>query len=347
MNPVKNLSTARALSFCAAAIIVLVQACAPALYDVYQRRPPSFDTSTIKRLAVLPFQNFSSYNGAGELIVDQLTERLARTEQYEIIERSNLEAIFAEQKLGQSGAIDEGTAVQAGKLKGADAIITGKVIVCSVNSFNSGGTAGDQYQAVKVTTNAVVTASIRVLSTETGTLLWSENSSKTVTNQGQISNKQKTAGTQGLAGAISDLTLVLADKKPRDPQLVLQDAVTEVVDDLFWDLINHRSQLRLPANQLKPGLGVNLQDLSPEQLRRTGHGVLVSKIWPQSPAGQQGMREGDIILSIDDYAVDKADQLVSAIRNKRAFQTIKLKILRPGANEVINKKIKLGYLSEI
>ncbi len=338
----------RKLSFFAIIITMIAQACAPSLYNVYVHQPPSFKADKIKRIAILPFQNFSSYSGAGELIADQLTERLARTEQYEIIERSNLEAIFAEQSLGQSGAIDERTAVQAGKLKGADAIITGKVTVCSVNSFNSDGTVGDQYQAVKVTTNAVVTASIRVLSTETGTLLWSENSSKTVTDQGQISAQQKMAGTQGLAGAITDLALVLKDKKPRDPQLVLQDAVSEVVDDLFWDLVHRRTPVRIPASQLTPALGINLQDLTPEQLQQSGgHGVLVAKIWPQSPAGEQGVRQGDVILSIDDYAVNKAEALIAAIRNKKAFQKVTLRILRPGVNGLMEKKVKLGYLSEI
>lgn len=61
----------------------------------------------------------------GELVAERLTTRLARTGEFQVIERSRLETALKELNLAASGVIDEATAARAGRVLGAEAVVTG------------------------------------------------------------------------------------------------------------------------------------------------------------------------------------------------------------------------------
>lgn len=61
----------------------------------------------------------------GKLVAERLTTRLARTGEFNVIERSRLEAAMKELNLASSGVIDPGTAARAGRILGAEAVVTG------------------------------------------------------------------------------------------------------------------------------------------------------------------------------------------------------------------------------
>lgn len=63
----------------------------------------------------------------GHIIMDKLTTALFNQDRFRVIERSQLERILEEQKLGMSGLLDESKAAQLGKGIGVDAIILGSV----------------------------------------------------------------------------------------------------------------------------------------------------------------------------------------------------------------------------
>jgi len=97
------------------------------IIDCYEQLESSKFRNTI---AVLDFENRSKEAieknigfGASEL----LTTRLAETRKFNIVERKRLNKIIDEIALGQTGAISEKSAVQAGKLLGADIIVLGSV----------------------------------------------------------------------------------------------------------------------------------------------------------------------------------------------------------------------------
>jgi len=310
-------------------LVLLNLSCAPALYDVWESHPPSFDTSKIKRIAVLPFKNYSSYNGAGVLLSDKLTSKLAQSGQFVIIEREALEAILDEQDLGLYDLVEDATAARAGRLLGANAIITGKVTLASVNSLSSKEYSAT-YDAVQVSTTASVNASIRVLDTETGRLLWSKSSSKAINDQGFVSTRNSGKEAEELVDAFADLAFVIKTKKkqPKAPQVVLQETLALVTEDLFWDLVPHRTRIRKQKDQLKPYLGIGYADLNEKIYKITRCGIRVTNVVRSSAAEEYGIQKGDILLSIDGQKIENSEAFQPILNEKKPFKTIKVELLR-------------------
>ncbi|MBC8182328.1 hypothetical protein H8E88_14595 [candidate division KSB1 bacterium] len=79
-------------------------------------------------LAVLPFQTSGLGVEMGNInVVEQLMTTFYNLNRFKLFERSQLESILEEQKLGMSGLLDASTAAQIGKGIGVDAIVLGSV----------------------------------------------------------------------------------------------------------------------------------------------------------------------------------------------------------------------------
>lgn len=79
-------------------------------------------------IAVLPFAG-SKKDQASRLQALATTSLTEITDPFiKVVDRENIERILAEQRLGLSGVVDEATAVQAGKLMGAQAVLMGTLI---------------------------------------------------------------------------------------------------------------------------------------------------------------------------------------------------------------------------
>jgi len=79
-------------------------------------------------IAVLPFET----KGIGEELkemdlLDQLITEFVNLNRFKVIERSQLERILTEQKLGLTGIIDQNTAVEVGKTAGVDVVVFGSI----------------------------------------------------------------------------------------------------------------------------------------------------------------------------------------------------------------------------
>ncbi len=68
-----------------------------------------------------------SWQNVGTGIAEMLVTALSDTKKYTLIERSKLDAVLEEQKLGASGAVTAQTAAKIGRLLGARYIVTGAV----------------------------------------------------------------------------------------------------------------------------------------------------------------------------------------------------------------------------
>jgi curli biogenesis system outer membrane secretion channel CsgG len=62
-----------------------------------------------------------------------LIEAFSNLSKYTVVERTRLNQILAEQKLGLTGAVDPKTAIQLGRLVAANRIVTGSV--ASIGNF--------------------------------------------------------------------------------------------------------------------------------------------------------------------------------------------------------------------
>ncbi|MDZ7265104.1 MAG: hypothetical protein ONB16_10995 [candidate division KSB1 bacterium] len=79
-------------------------------------------------LAVLPFQTKGLGIEMGEInVVEQMMTTFYNLNRFKLFERTQLEKILEEQKLGMSGVLDASTAAEIGKGIGVDAIVLGSV----------------------------------------------------------------------------------------------------------------------------------------------------------------------------------------------------------------------------
>ncbi|UCE05230.1 MAG: hypothetical protein JSW07_16650 [bacterium] len=85
-------------------------------------------------IAVLPFQTKGIGREIGEInIVEQIMTTFYNLNRFKLFERTQLEKILEEQKLGMTGIIDASTAAEIGKGIGVDAIVLGSVTRAGAN----------------------------------------------------------------------------------------------------------------------------------------------------------------------------------------------------------------------
>ncbi|MBN2011969.1 hypothetical protein JW960_21755 [candidate division KSB1 bacterium] len=122
-----------------------------------------------ENIAILPFSGWQgadagSYQNA---LMDKITTRVIQSHRFNVIDRANLDKIFQEQGLHQTGAIDENTIVEVGKLLGANKFIVGNFSQSAVEFHKAeydknGKKTADAYYV------AAITASIKLLDVGTG-----------------------------------------------------------------------------------------------------------------------------------------------------------------------------------
>lgn len=86
----------------------------------------------VATVAVVPFRAAGGEDRAGGLALsERLVGRLLQGGTVDVVERTRLEAVLAEQRLGADGVVDPRRAAALGKVLGADAVITGTYVTLS------------------------------------------------------------------------------------------------------------------------------------------------------------------------------------------------------------------------
>ena len=87
-------------------------------------------------------------------------------------------------------------------------------------------------------------------------------------------------------------------------------------------------------------LGVSVQPINPELATSFGlqnaQGALVNAVEPGSPASKAGVAQGDVILSVNNRAIEQPADLVRAIGDTKAGQSVTLKVWRKGATRELS-----------
>ena len=68
-------------------------------------------------------------------------------------------------------------------------------------------------------------------------------------------------------------------------------------------------------------------------------GVIITKVYPDTPADKAGLKEGDIILKVDNFRINDENTIFGVFYEFRTGQVIDIQILRD--NEMMTKKMKL------
>lgn len=98
--------------------------------------PPPVEAQPRPRIAVVGFENNSSFNAWGDRLglaaQDELTTQLVRSGAFSVVERAQLEQILREQRLGMSGAVDPRTAARIGEILGLNYVLLGSITQFSI-----------------------------------------------------------------------------------------------------------------------------------------------------------------------------------------------------------------------
>ncbi|HUF27271.1 MAG TPA: trypsin-like peptidase domain-containing protein [Gemmatimonadaceae bacterium] len=101
--------------------------------------------------------------------------------------------------------------------------------------------------------------------------------------------------------------------------------------------VNVAEQVLTTGRVVRAFLGINHGDITPQLARQfnlpTEQGVIVGGVVPNTPAARAGLRQGDIIVRIDDAAITGAPDLRRALRARRPGDTIRITILRGTAGQ--------------
>jgi curli biogenesis system outer membrane secretion channel CsgG len=124
-------------------------------------------------LGVLRFTNNTSagwWSGSvGNDLQDMLIAELAAMDNFNVLERKELDAVLSEQDLSESGLVREGTRTQVGNLTGAKYLVAATVSAFEENTSGSGG--GVSFGGFSVGGNkktAYMAVDLKIIDVETG-----------------------------------------------------------------------------------------------------------------------------------------------------------------------------------
>ncbi|MEW6557828.1 MAG: CsgG/HfaB family protein [Elusimicrobiota bacterium] len=111
-------------------LFVCVSFCSADTYDYLAKKiSKGAKNLTNKKVAILPFQYYDGRTSPGSTIVaEYLTTKIVEQGKLQVVERTLLNKIMDEMKLGKSGIIDQETTKEIGKILGVEAIVTGVLI---------------------------------------------------------------------------------------------------------------------------------------------------------------------------------------------------------------------------
>jgi curli biogenesis system outer membrane secretion channel CsgG len=112
--------------------------------------------------------------GVGDDLAGMLSNELAATEKFRVVERSKLNAVLDEQDLAESGRINKATRAKIGKVTGAKYLV-----FATVSAFENdvkGGGGGISFRGINVggkKEDAYIAVDLRVVDTDTGDIAFS------------------------------------------------------------------------------------------------------------------------------------------------------------------------------
>lgn len=68
-------------------------------------------------------------------------------------------------------------------------------------------------------------------------------------------------------------------------------------------------------------------------------GVVVNEVLPETPAAKAGIKKGDIIMSVDDKAVDGLSVLTQSVGSHKVGDKVKMKVWRDGKEETLTVEL--------
>jgi len=135
-------------------------------------KPDIPQIADVETIAIIVPSNLTDNPTISLKLHNVLVNYFLRTGRFKALERSRMDPIIQEQKLGIAGLIDEKQAAKIGILIGAKAILTGEVRF--LHYADSSTWDDNAKKNVKIGSVAVYEAYLRLISVEQGSVLWTD-----------------------------------------------------------------------------------------------------------------------------------------------------------------------------
>jgi len=204
-----------------------------------------------KRIGVTKFETNNlgvRVYGGGEYDIglgasDMLATELSKNKNFEVVEREQIRSVLKEQAFGASGAVDDSTAAQIGKLAGLKYIVYGKILSAGAE------TTSNAIMGLKINQlNVKVQIAVRMIDATTGTIVWAEQV------EGNI---KKTGGSYGNMSSSTGVTASIYDE-------ALNIAVKKIVDAINQQSPTEGSIVKVSGQKVYLDIG-NEQGVRPGQ----------------------------------------------------------------------------------
>lgn len=192
-------------------------------------------TTQGKRVAILPFTSKGNFDALyAEVAQDNFTTELIKGDMYKVVERSQLDKAMKELKFQSGSDFDESSAVEVGKLAGAEIVVIG--IITALN-------------------NQII-INIRGINVKTGIAEFAEKDS-TKTQEGLLTSVERIAKKLSLSGIQAPSGSQNSTKKTSNVDFSMNSSNSKLTE----------SQEKFVVKFFNLKLGIDPYNMSPEEIR--------------------------------------------------------------------------------
>lgn len=119
----------------------------------------------------------------------------------------------------------------------------------------------------------------------------------------------------------------------RAPRVLNNQAWRESINEDVHERLSPMIESRIYTAGRGPKLGMSVQDTD------EGKGVKVLDVDDEGTAHKAGIKEDDIILMVDDKAVNSADEISKLMKEKKDQNTVRMQISRSGKTQTLDVRI--------
>ena len=286
---------------------------APQWFNYLSSRPNS--------IAVMPFEAYDyKTKSLARKLESQIRSKLKDWGEYSIIERHQLNRVLSEQSFSLTGLSDQ-QLIEAGKMLATNIILFGVVTDYDeeenyIENIEKVTYAADKYSRI------VTTAfNIRIVSIETGEIIYDEEKSFNSRSVG-YKNIRKLDETRdnddlgkGLVNLIDNIGETLSNEKQKLPKMesfssLREKCINQAVNTFFPELVTYRKcykeEYKVDSKGNRKLKSRNYYTNSPAYFVGVGFrfevingSIMVIKVFPNTPASKAGLHLNDKIIKID------------------------------------------------
>jgi curli biogenesis system outer membrane secretion channel CsgG len=208
-----------------------------------------FDYSTVKTAVQ---SVFNTQQDIGKGIRAMLVTRLAQANKVVIVERAKMATLTKEQDFNASNRVKQGTGARVGQISGADALLSGDIVVFGRDdkkkSVKGGGLIGGVIGGIAASKNedkAVVTIDYRLIDAETSEIIATGEAKGESVRKGNALGAIGGALGKGVAGVQIDMT------SSNFAQTIIGEATQDCVNKLADILLEQTSNMKKSVREVE------------------------------------------------------------------------------------------------